>query len=67
MAIHVSLGLKKPTIALFFCTPPWEIEDYGIGKKITSSMLMNFFPEKMDQYDEELVKSISVKEVLENF
>ena len=67
LAIHVSLGLKKPTIALFFCTPPWEIEDYGIGKKITSPMLMDFFPEKMDQYDEELVKSISVEEVLENF
>lgn len=63
-ALHVSLALKKPTIALFFCTPPNEIEDYGILKKIVSPKLHDFFPEKMNQYSEELVNSISVEQVL---
>ena len=64
LALHVSLALKKPTIALFFCTSPDEIESYNLAIKIVSPKLYEFFPEKMDQYDEELVKSISVEEVL---
>tara|TARA_Y100000310_G_scaffold342568_1_gene446353 strand:- start:1000 stop:1980 length:981 start_codon:yes stop_codon:yes gene_type:complete len=64
LASHVALGLKKPTVELFFCTPPWEIEPYNTGKKITSNKLMEFFPEKMDQYDEDLVKSIEVDDVI---
>ena len=65
LALHVALGLNKPTIALFFCTPAWEIEDYSLAKKITSPMFDDFFPERMDQYDEKLVKSISVSQILE--
>ena len=64
LALHVSLALKKPTIGLFFCTSPNEVEDYGVLRKIVSPMLYEFFPEKMDQYSEELVKSISADEVL---
>ncbi|MEK6891375.1 MAG: glycosyltransferase family 9 protein [Nanoarchaeota archaeon] len=64
LALHLALGLNKPTIALFLCTPAWEIEDYDLAKKITSPIFDNFFPERMDQYDEELVKSISVNQVL---
>ncbi len=63
-ALHVSLALKKPAIALFFCTSPHEIEGYGILKKIVSPMLEQFFPERMDEYSEELTKSISAEEVL---
>jgi len=63
-ALHISLALKKPTIALFFCTSPYEVEDYGLLKKIVSPLLYNFFPEKQDEYNEELVNSISVEEVL---
>ena len=64
LAAHIALGLGKPILELFFCTPPWEIESYNTGKKITSSKLLDFFPQKMDQYDEELVKSIDVEEVI---
>lgn len=64
-ALHVSLALKKPTIGLFFCTSPDEIEDYGLLKKIISPKLYQFFPEKQDQYDEDLVKSISPDKVLQ--
>lgn len=64
-AMHISIALKKPTIGLFFCTSPDEVEGYGVLKKIVSSKLYDFFPEKQDQYDEELVKSISPQEVLD--
>lgn len=63
-ALHVALALKKPTIGLFFCTPPDEIEDYGLLKKLISPKLYDFFPEKMDIYNESLTKSISADEVL---
>ena len=63
-ALHVSLALKKQTIGFFFCITPNEIEDYGLLKKLTSPFLYDFFPEKMDVYDENLTKSISAEEVL---
>lgn len=64
-SLHVSLAMKKPTIGLFFCTTPHEVEDYGLLKKIVSTKFEEFFPEKMDQYDEELINSISVEEVFD--
>jgi len=64
MALHLSISLKKPTLGLFFCTSPDEVEGYGILTKLVSPNLYEFFPEKMDQYNEELVKSISPEEVL---
>ncbi len=63
-ALHISLAFKKPTTCLFFCTSPDEVEGYGFLKKIVSPFLYSFFPEKSDQYDEELVNSLSVQEVL---
>lgn len=63
-ALHVALALKKPTIGLFFCTSPNEVEGYGLLTKIISPMLYNFFPERSDEYSEELTKSISVEEVI---
>lgn len=63
-ALHISLSLEKPTIGLFFCSSVNEIEDYNILRKIVSPMLKDFFPEKMDQYSEELVNSISSEQVL---
>ena len=63
-SLHVSLALGKPTIGLFFCTPPDEVESYGLLKKIISPLIKDFFPEKMDQYSKDLVNSISSEEVL---
>lgn len=65
LALHVSLAFQKPTIALFFCTTPDEVEGYDLLKKIVSPLYHEFFPEKQDQYDEELINSISVEEVLD--
>jgi heptosyltransferase-2 len=63
-ALHVALALNKPTIGLFFCTSPDEIEGYGLLKKIVSPKLYEFFPERMDEYSEELVRSIKASDVL---
>lgn len=65
LALHVALALKKKTIGLFFCTPSNEIEDYGLLRKLCSPMLYDFFPERMNEYDEELTKSITEQEVLD--
>ncbi|MBI2057040.1 glycosyltransferase family 9 protein [Candidatus Pacearchaeota archaeon] len=64
LALHLSLALRKPTIGLFFCTSPNEVEDYNLLKKIVSPMLKDFFPEKMDEYNKKLVNSISADDVL---
>jgi len=65
LALHVSIALKKKTIALFFCTPDWEIEGYGLVRKIVSPLLDKYF--YSDEYIEELVNSISADEVYEAF
>lgn len=64
LSLHISTALNKPTIALFFCTSPYETEGYEIMKKIASPLLYDFFPERMDEYDEKLTKSISAEQVL---
>ena len=62
-ALHDAVALKKKTIALFFCTPDWEIESYDLVKKIVSPLLSKYF--YTDEYNEELVNSISADEVYE--
>ena len=64
LAMHVGISLKKPTTALFFCTTPHEVEGYGYLRKIISPLFEKYFPEKQDQYIEELVNSISPDQVL---
>jgi heptosyltransferase-2 len=63
-SLHVSLGLGKKTVCLFFCTSPDEVEDYNILKKVVSKKIYEFFPERMNEYNEDLVNSISVEEVM---
>ncbi len=63
LALHLAIGLKKKTVALFFCTPSWQVEDYGFLRKINSPLLEDHFMD--DRYIEELVNSIDVECVLE--
>lgn len=65
-ALHAAIGLGKRTVALFFCTSPDEVEGYGMLKKLVAERLHEFFPERSDQYDEELTRSISEDKVLES-
>lgn len=61
-SLHLATAMKKPTTALFFATPEWEIEDYSIVKKLPSPLLDQFFFTNF--YNEDLANSISVDEVL---
>lgn len=62
MILHLASALNKKTIALFFATPPWEVENYEIINKITSPLLEKYF--FINKYVDELANSISVEQVL---
>lgn len=62
LALHLAIACNKKTIALFFCTPPWQIETYNIVTLLSSPLLDQHF--MSDIYSEELVKSISANQVL---
>lgn len=65
LALHIAIGLGKKVTCLFFCTSPDEVEGYGLLTKVVSPKLYDFFPEKSDQYDENLVKSITAEQVIQ--
>jgi heptosyltransferase-2 len=41
--MHLALGLCKPTVAIFNCTSPWEIDEYGLLQKVISPRLGEYF------------------------
>lgn len=60
-AMHAALAYRKPCVAIFNCTSPWEIYDYGFLTKVVSPLLMeNFYS---SSFDEKVVSSVSVDEV----
>jgi heptosyltransferase-2 len=61
LAMHFGLYLRKRIIALFLCTSPWEIYGYNRMEKIINPHLKEAFYRK--DYDEKLVKGISVEKV----
>lgn len=61
LPMHIALGMNKITFAFFLCTSPWEIYDYGRLYKFISPKITDYF--YITNYEEELVKSISVDEV----
>jgi len=62
MALHLATALKRPTIALFFSTAYWEIEDYNRIKKIYSPLLKEYFQSM--HHSEELANSIKIEQIL---
>lgn len=65
LAMHVALALKIPVVAIFTCTSPWEIFDYGLMEKVISPQLENAFYKTT--YVAEAVDSISVADVMNAF
>ena len=61
-AMHAAIGLGKKVIALFFSTPPSEIEDYEVVKKLISPLCTKYL--YSEDYIPELVNSISVEEIV---
>jgi hypothetical protein len=41
--MHLAMGSGLSSVALFSCTSPWEIYDYGILTKMISPLLGEFF------------------------
>jgi heptosyltransferase-2 len=65
LAMHLGLYLKKKVIAIFNCTSPWEIYDYGRMVKVVNPKLKDAFYKK--DYDRKLVSAIKPNEVLNAF
>jgi heptosyltransferase-2 len=65
LAMHLGIYLRKKVIALFLCTSPWEIYDYGRVVKIVNPFLKEAFYRR--DYNERLVKGITVDMVFDAF
>lgn len=63
LPLHVCLSLSVPVCGLFTCTSPWEIHDYGVLERVTSSRLRDFYYSSVFQH--EAGQAIRVAEVQE--
>ena len=62
LPMHLALGSGVPCVALFNCTSPWEIYDYGILTKLVSPLLNEFFYKR--GFDGRATTAISRDDVL---
>lgn len=62
LPMHLALGSGIPAVALFNCTSPWEIYDYGRLTKLISPLLPNVFYSR--EYDSRATTAISFEAVL---
>ena len=62
LPMHLALGSRIPSVALFNCTSPWEIHDYGVLTKLVSPMLEEFFYKR--GFDPRATTAITKDEVL---
>ena len=63
LPLHVCLSLSIPVCGLFTCTSPWEVYDYGLLTKVTSSRLRDFYYSR--EFHPEAAQAIGVEEVIE--
>ena len=61
LGMHLALAFRKKVVALFTCTSPAEIYDYGRMTKIISPKLKDFFYQK--EFDRKAVEAIPIDEV----
>lgn len=61
LAMHIALAYQKNCTAIFNCTSPQEIYDYGLLKKAVSPLLNDYF--YASTYDKKAIESIPVEEV----
>ena len=62
LPMHLALGSRIPCVALFNCTSPWEIHDYGILTRLVSPLLDEFFYKR--GFDARATTAIEQDEVL---
>jgi heptosyltransferase-2 len=61
LAMHIAIGYQIPCIAIFNCTSPSEIYEYGILTKIVSPLLLSAFYNR--ERRSEIINSVPVAEV----
>jgi heptosyltransferase-2 len=61
LPMHLALGSGIPGVALFNCTSPWEIHDYGRLTKLVSPLLSEFFYRR--DFDPRATTAISFDDV----
>jgi heptosyltransferase II len=61
LAMHIALAYKKTCTAIFNCTSPQEIYDYGLLKKAVSPLLNQYF--YSSSLDREVIESVPVGDV----
>jgi heptosyltransferase-2 len=61
LAMHLGMAYGKKCTAIFNCTSPQEIYDYGLLKKVVSPLLKKYF--YSNSTDREVIESVSVEEV----
>ncbi|MBS1947510.1 MAG: hypothetical protein JST47_07055 [Bacteroidetes bacterium] len=61
LAMHVALAYKVPCVAIFNCTSPSEIYDYGIMKKVISPLLEKMFYKTT--FNNEAIEALSIADV----
>lgn len=61
LALHIAVALKIKAVAIFICTSPTEIYDYGRMIKVVSPLLEKAFYHK--EYTQDAVESISLDSV----
>lgn len=64
LAMHLGLYLKKKIVAIFTCTSPWEIYDYGRMVKVINPFLKKAFYRK--NYEKNLI-AIKLEDVYKAF
>jgi len=64
LPMHLAIGSGVPSVALFNCTSPWEIHDYGILTKLVSPLLGDFFYKR--EFDARATTAISRDDVLDS-
>ncbi len=62
LPMHFALGSGIPSVALFNCTSPWEIYDYGVLTKLVSPLLGKFFYKR--EFDATATTAITREAVL---
>jgi heptosyltransferase-2 len=62
LPMHLALGSRLPCVALFNCTSPWEIHDYGILAKLVSPLLGEYFYKR--EFDARATEAIPRNDVL---
>ncbi len=61
LAMHIGLALRKGVVAIFTCTSPYEIHDYGRLVRVVSPVLERYFYSRT--YCEEGVDAVSLEQV----